>query len=62
MKQDLKKLFENHWVALSRQVTAERARMGGIILGDDVGPGKDSAETKSQPRYPRSVVKKLAGG
>ncbi len=60
MTDDLKKLFENRTVELSIQVTAERARLGGIVLGEDL----DLKSLKAKPgiRYPDALVKKLAGG
>jgi hypothetical protein len=60
MTDDLKKLFENRTVELSIQVTAERARLGGIVLGDDLG--LKSLKAKPRIRYPDALVKRLAGG
>ena len=55
----LKKLFGNQSVELSRQVTAERARKAGIVLGDDLG--LRGFKAKPTVRYPASIIKKLAG-
>ena len=53
------KLFGNQSVELSKQVTAERARIGGIVLGADLG--LQGSKAKPTTRYPASIVKKLAG-
>jgi hypothetical protein len=60
MNGNFKKIFENQSVELSRQVTTERARKAGIVLGDDLG--LRDCKSKPSTRYPASIVKKLAGG
>jgi hypothetical protein len=55
-----KKLFENQSLELSIQVTDERLRMGGIVLGDDLGLKRD--KPKPGARFPAGGIKKLAGG
>ena len=53
MNRYLKRLLANRCVALSRQVTAERARRGGIVLGKDLRLGKSMPRT----RYRKSILK-----
>jgi hypothetical protein len=60
MNRDLRKLFENHPFELSEQVTAERLKRAGVVLGNDLGLQR--GKSKPRTRYPASIVKTLAGG
>ena len=54
-----KKYFDNsRYLDLSWQVTMEAARLGGIVFGDDLG----LKIPKPRVRYPKSLLKQLAGG
>jgi hypothetical protein len=60
MNRNLKRLLAFRGGELSRQVTAERARRGGVVLGEDLRLQHDKSRPRT--RYPQSVVKTLAGG
>jgi hypothetical protein len=53
-----KNFFKSRYLDLSRQVTEETLRLGGVVLGDDLGLKR----TKPRTRYPASAIRQLAGG
>ena len=48
----------SRYLDLSWQVTMEALRLGGLVLGDDLG----LKIPKPRVRYPKSLLRQLAGG
>jgi len=52
--------FKSQYLDLARQVTEERLRRGGVVLGEDLGLTRDKSRPRT--RFPAAGIKKLAGG
>jgi hypothetical protein len=52
--------FKSRYIELAEQVTEERLRRAGVVLGEDLGLKRD--RSKPRTRFPAAGIKKLAGG